>query len=152
MSDEYKADIYYAGDDFFVGKTPSGHSQVMDVNHDRNSAASPVELLLIALGSCTGVDVVSILKKKRQVVTNYRIEVRGQRREEHPRAFTKMEVKHIVHGHNVSPAAVARAIELSETKYCSVAETLRPRVEIVSSFEIIEDETGSADGSSASSV
>lgn len=140
MSDEYKADIYYAGDDFFIGKTPSGHSQVLDVNHDRNSAASPVELLLIALGSCTGVDVISILKKKRQEVTNYRIEVRGERREEHPRAFTKMEVKHIVHGRNVSPEAVARAIELSETKYCSVAETLRPTVEIISSFEIIEEE------------
>jgi putative redox protein len=139
MSDDYKADVFYAGDDFFIGKSPSGHSQILDVSHDRNSAATPLELLLIALGSCTAVAVVSILKKKRQDVTGYRVEVRGTRREEHPRAFTKMEVKHIVHGRNVSPEAVARAIELSETKYCSVAETLRPTVEIVSSFEIIED-------------
>jgi putative redox protein len=140
MSDEYKADVYYAGNDFYIGRTPSGHSQVMDVDHDRASAASPVELLLIALGACTAVDVVSILKKKRQVVTDYRVEVRGERREEHPRAFTKMEVKHIVRGRNVSPEAVARAIELSETKYCSVAATLRPTVEIVSTFEIIEED------------
>jgi putative redox protein len=139
MSDDYKADVYYAGDDFFIGKTPSGHSQVLDTHHDRSSAASPVELLLIALGACTAVDVVSILKKKRQDVTGYRVEVRGERREEHPRAFTKMEVKHIVHGHNVSPEAVARAIELSETKYCSVAATLRPTVEIISIYEIIEE-------------
>jgi putative redox protein len=140
MSDEYKADVYYAGNDFYIGRTPSRHSQVMDVDHDRASAASPVELLLIALGACTAVDVVSILKKKRQVVTDYRVEVRGERREEHPRAFTKMEVKHIVRGRNVSPEAVARAIELSETKYCSVAATLRPTVEIVSTFEIIEED------------
>lgn len=139
MSDEYKADIFYGGDDFFIGKSPGGHSMVMDVNHDRDSAATPLELLLIALGGCTAVDVVSILKKKRQSVTSYRVEVRGTRRDEHPRAFTKMEVKHIVHGHNVAPEAVARAIELSETKYCSVAETLRPKVEIISSFEIIEE-------------
>lgn len=139
MSDDYKADVFYAGDDFFIGKSPGGHSLVMDVNHDRNSAATPLELLLIALGGCTAVDVVSILKKKRQIVTGYRVEVRGTRRDEHPRAFTKMEVKHIVHGQNVSPDAVARAIELSETKYCSVAETLRPTVEIISSYEIIEE-------------
>lgn len=140
MSEEYKADIFYGGDDFYIGRVPSGHSQVMDVNHDRASAATPVELLLISLGACTAVDVVSILKKKRQEVTAYRVEVRGQRRDEHPRAFTKMEVKHIVHGRKVSPEAVARAIELSEEKYCSVAATLRPTVEIISTFEIIEDE------------
>ena len=144
MSDDYKADVYYAGNDFFIGRTPSGHSQVMDVDHDRASAATPVELLLIALGACTAVDVVSILKKKRQDVTDYRVEVRGERREEHPRAFTKMEVKHIVHGRGVAPEAVARAIELSETKYCSVAATLRPTVEIVSTFEIIEDDAPNA--------
>src|SRR3712207_9534806 len=62
----------------------------------RASAATPMELLLIALGGCTAVDVVSILKKKRERVTGYRVEVRGTRREEHPRAFTRMEVRHVV--------------------------------------------------------
>jgi putative redox protein len=97
-------------------------------------------LLLIALGGCTGVDVVSVLRKKREVVTGYRVEVTGERRDEHPRHFTKMTLHHIIEGRNVKPAAVAQAIELSETKYCSVAATFRPTVEIVSTFEIIEEE------------
>jgi putative redox protein len=84
------------------------------------------------------VDVVSILKKKRENVTGYSVEVRGQRRAEHPRSYQRMDLHHIVTGHNISERAVAQAIELSEQKYCSVAATLRPTVEIVSSFEIIK--------------
>jgi putative redox protein len=133
------ATIYLAGEDLFVGISPSGHAQVLDTNHERGSAATPVELLLIALGSCTAVDVVSILRKKREKVTDYRVEVRGERREEHPRAFTRMEVRHIVRGRDISEKAVTQAIELSETKYCSVAATLRPTVEIVSTYEIIQE-------------
>jgi putative redox protein len=135
-----KATIYLAGDDLFVGVSPSGHAQVLDTNHERSSAATPVELLLIALGSCTAVDVISILRKKREHVTDYRVEVRGERRAEHPRSFTRMEVRHILRGRKVSEKAVAQAIELSEMKYCSVAATLRPAVEIISSYEIIEDD------------
>jgi putative redox protein len=133
------ATVHFAGNDFFIGVTPSGHSQVIETNSARNAAASPLELLLIALGGCTGVDVISILKKKRQHVTDYRIEVSGERRDEFPKRFTKLMVKHIVRGHKVTEQAVARAIELSETKYCSVAATLSG-VEIVTSYEIIEDE------------
>lgn len=135
-----KAVVHSAGDELFVAITPSGHAQVLETNSKRASAATPVELLLIALGGCTAVDVVSILKKKRERVTDYRVEVRGTRREEHPRAFTRMEVRHVVRGKNVSEKSVASAIELSETKYCSVAATLRPCVEIVTSYEIIEDD------------
>jgi putative redox protein len=131
--------VYSSGEGLFVGITPSGHAQVLETDSARASAATPMELLLIALGGCTAVDVISILKKKREQVTNYRVEVRGDRRDEHPRAFTRMEVRHIVRGHNVSERAVASAIELSETKYCSVAATLRPGVEIVTTYEIIED-------------
>ena len=131
--------VHSAGDDLFIGITPSGHAQVLETNKERASAATPVELLLIALGSCTAVDVISILQKKRERVTAYRVEVRGERREEHPRAYTRMEVRHIVRGHSVSEKSVASAVELSETKYCSVAATLRPGVEIVTSYEIIED-------------
>jgi putative redox protein len=137
---DMKAVVRYAGDELFVGITPSGHAQVLDTNHERASAATPVELLLIALGSCTAVDVVSILRKKREELTDYRVEVTGTRRDEHPRAYTRMEVKHILRGRKLSEKAVAQAIELSETKYCSVAATLRPTVEIVSSYEIINEE------------
>ena len=135
-----KATIQFAGEDVFVGVSPSGHAQVVETDSQRSLAATPMELLLLALGSCTGVDVISILKKKRQRVTDYRIEVSGERRKDHPRSYTKMFVKHIVHGHGVSSQAVAQAIELSDTKYCSVAATLRGTAEIVTTYEIIEDE------------
>src|SRR5215510_3395396 len=97
-----KAVIRFAGDELFVGTSPSGHSIAIDTNSQRSVAASPVELLLVALGSCTAVDVIGILEKKRQKVTSYRVEVKGQRREEHPRSFKRMNVHHIVTGQNVS--------------------------------------------------
>jgi putative redox protein len=137
-SNDPKAVIKLAGEDLFIGYTPSGKAVKIDTDSARNSAPSPMELLLLALGSCTGVDVVSILRKKRQMVTDYRVEVRGERRAEHPRSYKRMEVHHIVTGRNVSERSVAQAIELSEKKYCSVAATLRPTAEIVSSFEVIE--------------
>jgi putative redox protein len=101
-----------------------------------------MELLLVALGSCTAVDVIGILRKKREHVTDYRVEVKGERREEYPRSYKRLQVHHIIKGHNISPQAVAQAIELSETKYCSVAASLRPTAEIFSTFETIEDESG----------
>ena len=135
-----QATIRFAGNDYFVGVTPSGHAQAIETDSARASAATPMELLLIALGSCTGVDVISILKKKRQQVTDYRIEVSGERREEFPRSYTRLFVKHIVTGHCVSEQAVAQAIELSDQKYCSVAGSLRGSAEIVTSYEIIEED------------
>ena len=136
-----KATVRFVSDDLFLGTTPSGHALPLDTDKERSSAASPVELLLVALGSCTATDVASILKKKRQVVTNYVVEVSGVRRDEHPRSFTSMKVHHILTGRSISAKAVADAIELSENNYCSVAATLRPTVEIQSSFEIIEETT-----------
>lgn len=135
-----KAIVKFVSDDLFVGITPSGHSMTFDTNSERSHAPSPVEILLVALGSCTAVDVVSILKKKRQKVTSYQVEVSGQRRDEYPRSYTSMTVHHVLTGKGLSDRAVAQAIELSENKYCSVAATLRPTVEIQSSFEIIEAE------------
>lgn len=142
MNTSTKALVRFAGEDLFIGITPSGHAVTMDTDHERSAAPSPVELLLVALGSCTGIDVVGILKKKRIEVTDYRIEVSGERRDEHPRSYKSMNVHHIVTGRNVTPSAVEQAIELSETKYCSVAATLRPTVEIHSSYEIIEEAGG----------
>jgi putative redox protein len=135
-----KAVVRFVTEDLFLGTTPSGHSLALDTDKERSSAPSPVELLLVALGSCTASDVASILAKKRQHVTNYVVEVSGQRREEHPRSFTSMKVHHILTGTSISAKAVAQAIELSDTKYCSVAATLRPGVEIQSTFEIIEEQ------------
>lgn len=136
------AAVHYAGNDLFVGITPGGHAQVLETNSRRGSAATPMELLLLGLGGCTAVDVVTVLEKKRTKVTDYRVEVHGHRRAEHPRSFTRMEVRHVLRGERLKKKDVARAIELSETKYCSVAATLRPGVEIVSTFEIIEESQG----------
>lgn len=136
-----KATVRFVIDDLFLGVTPSGHALALDTDSQRSTAASPVELLLVALGACTATDVAGILKKKRQHVTSYVVEVSGVRRDDYPRRFTSMNVHHILTGKSISPKAVAHAIELSETKYCSVAATLRPQVEIQSSFEIIEEPT-----------
>lgn len=139
MSTSGKATVRFVADDLFVGITPGGRALVLDTDSQRSSAPSPVELLLVALGSCTATDVASILKKKRQHVTSYTVEVTGERRTEYPRSFTSMKVHHILTGRAISAKAVAQAIELSETKYCSVSATLKPKVEIQSTFEIIEE-------------
>ena len=131
--------IRFVAEDLFLGTTPSGHAFALDTNKERSSAPTPVELLLVALGSCTATDVAGILAKKRQHVTSYIVEVSGVRRDEHPRSFTSMKVHHILTGRSLSPKAVAQAIELSDAKYCSVAATLRPAVEIQTTFEIIEE-------------
>jgi putative redox protein len=138
---DVKATVRFVSNDLFLGITPSGHALPMDTDSKRSSAPSPVELLLVALGACTATDVAGILAKKRQHVTSYVIEVSGTRRDDHPRRYTAMKVHHIITGKSLSPTAVAHAIELSDTKYCSVAATLRPSVEIQTTFEIIEETT-----------
>jgi putative redox protein len=134
-----KATIQFVTDDLFVGITPSGHAVTLDTDSARSIAPSPTELLLVAAGACTATDVAAILSKKRQRVTGYVVEVTGVRRDDYPRKYTSMKVHHILTGHGLSARAVAQAIELSDTKYCSVAATLRPGVEIQTTFEIIED-------------
>ncbi len=134
----YKATIQHAGDDLFIGTTPGGHAVIIDTDGTRKSAPSPMEMLLVAVAACSAPDVVSILEKKRQKITDYKIEITGTRREEMPRAFIAFHVHHIVYGHDVSEQSVAQAIELSDTKYCSVAATVRPTAKITTSYEIIE--------------
>jgi putative redox protein len=93
-----------------------------------------------ALGGCTAMDVISILRKKRQQVTDYEVEVVAERRlDRHPRIFTRMEVIHRLRGRGLNPAAVAEAIELSETRYCAVHAMLGHAVAITSRFEITEE-------------
>jgi len=141
-----KATVQFVSDDLFVGITPSNHAVTLDTDSNRSCAPSPTELLLLAVGSCTATDVASILAKKRQHVTRYIVEVSGERREETPRKYVWMKVHHVLSGRGLSETAVAHAIELSDTKYCSVAASLRPGVEIQTSFEIIEDPAEPARG------
>lgn len=133
-----KATVKYAGDELFIGTTERGVLQVIDTKGDRHSAPTPMEMLLIAVAGCTAVDVISILQKKRQDVTDYRVEIEGLRADEHPRKFTDINVHHLVYGRGVSDKAVADAIELSDEKYCSVAATVRPTATITTTYEIIE--------------
>ncbi len=144
----YKALVRYAGDDLFLGIPPSGNAQVMDANSERRSAPTPLENLLLAVAGCTAFDVQSILKKKRQDVADYHVEITGHRREEYPRAFVKFEIKHVVKGRGISEKAVADAVLLSDGTYCSVAATVRPTAEIVTSYEIIEESAVQARASS----
>jgi putative redox protein len=134
---EYKAIVQYGEDGFFIGTAPSGHAQIMDSKGDRRAAPTPLEMLLVSVAACTAMDVQSILEKKRQNVTAYRVEITGTRADDHPRKFTAFHIHHIVHGRDVSDKAVADAVELSDTKYCSVAATVRPTATITTSFEII---------------
>lgn len=138
-SSDAEAVVHFAGHDLFIGITPSGYALTLDMNGERKAAPTPMELLLVALGSCTAIDVIAILQKKRERVTEYRVEVRGERREDHPRSYKRMEVRHIIKGHAISAKAVAQAVELSGAKYCSVAASLRPTAEISSTYEIIEE-------------
>ena len=135
---DYKATVHYAGDQFFIGIPPSGHAQTIDTKGERKAAPSPLELLLLSVAACTAADVISILQKKREDVTDYNVEITGERVDEHPKKFIKFHIHHIVRGRSVSEKSVAAAIELSDTKYCSVAATVRPTAEITTSYEIAE--------------
>ena len=99
-------------------------------------APDPVETLLASLAACHAMDIIGVLRKKRQKVAAYRVEATGDRREEHPRSFTRIELLHRLRGQDLSPIAVAEAIRLSETKYCSVRFSLDPAIVLVNRFEI----------------
>lgn len=126
----------------FVGSVGSGHAIVMD-DGNGDTGARPSELIPLALAGCTGMDVISILRKKRQDVRGLTIETAGHQMDAHPNAFTRIDVTYVVTGVGVDPAAVARAIELSATKYCAVGSTLSTGiVELVYGYRLIDAETG----------
>ena len=133
------ARLRYAGGEAFVAESQSGHALVTSFAHDKVTAPTPMELLLIALGGCTGADVAGILEKKRQRITGYEIVVSAERRAEHPRIYTRIEVTHQIRGHNIDPNAVQHAIELSESKYCSVSAMLGATAQITMRHEITEE-------------
>jgi putative redox protein len=99
----------------------------------------PVRLLLIGLCGCTGMDVVSILQKKRQPFTGLQVKATAERAEEHPRVYTQIHLEFVVTGAGVDPAAVERSIELSQTKYCSASAMLGETAEITTSYRIVEE-------------
>ncbi len=115
----------------------------LDTN-DAAGFASPMQAVHAAVGGCTGMDVIGILRKMRQQVTGYTLEVIADRRDEHPRVYTAIEVVHRLRGRGLEPAKVAEAIRLSDEKYCSVHAMLAPTVPMTSRFEIVEDAAAAA--------
>ena len=133
------ANMTWKGGLKFEGVSTFGFTVATDVKKDlggNEEGARPTELLLYAVASCTGVDVIRILQKQRQKIDSLDIEVIGHQREEHPKAFTRLEVKYIARGTDLNEKKLAQAIELSESKYCSVSETIKIAGEVVTSFEI----------------
>lgn len=126
----------------FTGSAGSGFSVPLGTNVEYGGADDgfrPLELMLVSLAGCTGMDVISILLKKRQDVTGFEVNVQAERAESHPKVFTSITVEYQFRGRNLDPAAVERAVELSETKYCSARAMLSQVVPIQHVIRI-EDE------------
>ena len=118
-------------------ETSSGRHIAID-GGEHQTGDSPMEMLLVALAGCMGISVISVLQKKRQDVTAYQLRVHGVRATEHPKVFVEITIEHFVTGHHIQPAAVARSIELGETRYCGASAMLGKTAKITNTFQIIE--------------
>lgn len=126
----------------FVGTADSGHGVIMDAPPSvggSNTGSKPSELLLTAFGGCSGMDVISILRKKKQDVTDLEINVTGKTAEGHPTLFTDMHIEYVVTGRAIEEDAVKRAIDLSLDKYCMVGNTLGKAAKITRSYKIVQE-------------
>ena len=116
-----------------------------------HTGPTPMELILLGLGGCTGMDVISILEKMRQPLTNLQVRISAERADSHPKVYTSIHVEYVAYGEGVEESALERAIELSETRYCSVSAMLRESADMTNSYSIIEEpgpyEPGSLPGS-----
>lgn len=131
-----KVNIHWKGSMHFVTETPSGHTVYLDAAPEvggENLGPRPTEVLLSAVGTCSGIDIVDILRKMRLDVESFAMEVSGERAEDHPRRFTRVHMHYILTG-NLPEDKVRRAVQLSVEKYCSVSNSLN--AEVTSSFEI----------------
>lgn len=123
----------------FVGKSDSNHWVTIDGPkefHGSEAASRPKELLLLSLGSCTGSDVVAILKKKKIKLSNFELLLNAEVAEEHPKVFTKIHIEFIFQGNNLDSKQLERAIELSQKKYCPITQMLKSSVKITTSYKI----------------
>lgn len=143
MPNEATVDISWEDNWRFKAADVYGHALTVEApmnDSDEFDGFKPTHLMLTSLGACTAVDVVSILKKKRQDVTGVDIRVTASQEEDWPKAWTAFHMHYVIAGHDVDSKAVDRAIELSEGKYCSVGATLKGVAKITTSFEVTEDD------------
>ena len=133
------AAVQWTGGMRFAGTAESGGKITMDVRPEHGGTGqgpSPMEMLLLALAGCTGMDVISILDKMRAPLAGLEIRVSGDRAEEHPRVFTRIRLEYIARGSDLKPEQVGRAVQLSQEKYCSVSAMLRASAELTYSWRI----------------
>ena len=128
--------VRWIGEQKFVAISPSGHALALDSESASNTAPTPMELLLMALGTCTATDIVIILEKKRQKLTSLEVVCSGERAADPPRVWTKLEILFRLRG-KLQEAGVKQAIRLSEEKYCSVSATLKKTAELTWRYEIL---------------
>ena len=131
----------------FVGESGSGHAVVMDgapEHGGRDIGFRPMEMLLLGVGGCTAFDVVSILKKSRQAITDCEVEIDSDRAEEIPKVFTRIHIHFIITGNSLDPVKVEKAVNLSADKYCSASKMLEKTAEMTHDFEIVELQSSSA--------
>lgn len=125
----------------FAAKSDSNHWVVFDTGREEGGAegsSNPVEMVLMALGSCSAIDVVLMMQKMRAKITDFQINIDADRAEEHPRVFTKVHLEFVFQGKNIKEKDVERAIQLSIDKYCTVAGMVGKTAEIATSFKILE--------------
>jgi putative redox protein len=125
----------------FEAETGSGHRLVLDAATDNggdDQGPRPMELPLVALATCAGMDIVTILQKKRQHINGYEVRVHGRRAENHPKIFVEIVVEHILKGRAIQPQAVQRAIDLTEERYCGVSAMLSKAAKITHTFTLVE--------------
>jgi putative redox protein len=141
MSETLSASVDLLEGVAFRATTGTGHEVVMDVAPEvggGDAGPRPMELLLVGLGGCTGLDVISILRKMHQHVSGYQIHLCGERATQHPKIFTSISVEHVVRGRDLSADAVKRAVELSATRYCSAAAMLKQAARIEETYRIVD--------------
>jgi putative redox protein len=119
----------------FVARAGDGSGVVLD-SSDGGSGPSPMELVLIGVAGCTAIDVIMIMQKKRVHIIDFKVNISGERADEHPKRYTKIHIEYVLSGRDIKPNAVEQAIQLSEEKYCSASASLN--ADIDSSYRIIE--------------
>jgi putative redox protein len=136
MTDQWREiEAEWQGEAAFIGRNSSGGTVQMG-KLDHRPGVSPMELILVGLAGCTGVDVVDILCKMRQPLNACKVQVRGKRAEDYPKIYKQIEITYLLWGDGLDPKAVERAIQLSEEKYCSVSAMLQSVADISSTYQI----------------